>query len=162
MKIERRAYAEMYGPTTGDRLRLLLEMTGNPATADLTRLFASGSRPDTAQAYGLSAALVADIQRRHGMDAPARIAGRVALGTSFPVAFRRETGEAPDDAAERAWRGYRRWTMWVSVITSEVAIWGFIVMLAIVGSVVQIRRRSRRRARWDEAEFFDIDRPWTK
>jgi hypothetical protein len=134
------------------RLRLLLEMTGNPATADLTRLFTSGAQPDTGQAYGLSAALVADIERRHGRAAPARIAGQVALGIPFPTAFEQETDETPDRAAARAWRAYRQWTMWVSAMTSESAVWGLIVALAIVASVVQARRRSRRRARWAEGE----------
>jgi hypothetical protein len=138
------------GWDTGGRLRLLLEMTGNPATDDLARLFASASQPGTAQAYGLSAALVADIEQRHGKAAPARIAGRVALGIAFPTAFELETGDTPDEAAERAWRAYRRWTMWVEAITSDASIWGVIVALAIVASVVQARRRSRRRARWDE------------
>jgi hypothetical protein len=141
------------------RLRLLLDMTGNPATADLTRLFASASQPGAAQAYGLSAALVADIERRHGRAAPARIASSVASGVPFPVAFEQETHETPDEAAERAWRGYRRWTMWVSALTGEGTIWGLIVILAIVASIVQARRRSRRRARWDEAESVDGYRP---
>jgi len=144
------------GWDTADRLRLLLEMAGSPATADLTRLFASGSQPDTAQAYGLSAALIDDIEQRHGRAAPARIAGRVAHGIPFATAFEQETGETPDQAAALAWRGYRRWTMWVSAITSEAAIWGVIVTLALVASIVQMRRRARRRARWDEAEFMDM------
>jgi hypothetical protein len=144
------------GWNTAGRLRLLLEMAGNPATADLTRLFVSGSQPDTAQAYGLSAALVADIERRHGADTPARIAGRVASGLPFARAFELETGDAPDQAAERAWRGYRRWTMWVSAVTSEMAIWVVIVALAILASIVQARRRARRRARWDEAESIEL------
>jgi len=140
---------------TAGRLRLLLEMTGNPATADLTRLFASASQPATAQAYGLSAALVADIERRFGRTAPARIASRVASGVPFPLAFEQETHQTPDDAAAGAWRGYRRWTMWMSALTGEGAIWGVIVILAIVAAVVQARRRARRRARWDEAESTD-------
>jgi hypothetical protein len=112
------------GWDTAGRLRLLLEMTGSPATADLARLFTSGMQPDAAQAYGLSAALVADIQRRHGAEAPGRIASRVASGIPFPQAFRLETGDTPEQAAQRAWRGYRRWTMWVSAATSEGAVWG--------------------------------------
>ena len=145
------------GWDTGGRLRLLFEMTGNPATADLARLFASESPEVTAQAYGLSAALVADIERRHGKTAPARIAGRVALGIPFPAAFAQETGDTPDQAAERAWRAFRRWTIWVSAITSDAAIWGVIVALAIAGSIVQARRRSRRRARWDEMTSADAE-----
>jgi hypothetical protein len=140
------------GWDTGSRLRLLLEMTGDPATDDLARLFASASQPGTAQAYGLSAALVADIERRHGKAAPARIAARVALGIPFATAFEQETGDTPDEAADRAWRAYRRWTMWVSAIPSEASIWGVIVTLAIIASIVRARRRSRRRARWEEEE----------
>jgi hypothetical protein len=147
------------GWNTAGRLRLLLEMTGNPATADLTRLFTSGSQPDAAQAYGLSAALVSDIERRHGKTAPARIAGRVALGVPFATAFEQETGETPDEAAERAWRAYRRWTMWVSVVTNEAAIWAVIVTLAIAASIVQMRRRARRRARWDETDALGVEEP---
>jgi hypothetical protein len=143
------------GWDTVGRLRLLLEMTGSPAPDDLARLFASASQPGTAQAYGLSAALVADIEQRHGKTAPARIAGRVARGIPFPTAFEQETADTPNQAAERAWRAYRRWTMWVSAITSDASIWGAIVTLAIVASIVQARRRSRRRARWDEEESMD-------
>jgi len=140
------------GWDTSDRIRLLLAMTGNPATADLTRLFSSGSQPETAEAYGLAAALVADIEQRHGRTTPARIAGRVARGIPFATAFEQEVGDTPDQAAERAWVAYRRWTLWMSALTSETAIWGLIVTLAIVGSIVQARRRRRRRARWDETE----------
>lgn len=146
------------GWDTAGRLRLLLEMTGNPATADLTKLFAAGTEPDTAQAYGLSAALVADIGQRHGTDVAARIAGRVAAGISFTRAFVLESGDTPDQAAERAWRGYRRWTMWVSAMTSEMAIWNVILALAIVAAIVQARRRARRRAHWDETESVDLQR----
>jgi hypothetical protein len=143
------------GWDTAGRLRLLLEMTGSPATADLARLFTSGMQPDAAQAYGLSAALVADIQRRHGAEAPGRIASRVASGIPFPQAFRLETGDTPEQAAQRAWRGYRRWTMWVSAATSEGAVWGVIVTLALLAFVAQSRRRTRRRRQWDDAEPSD-------
>jgi hypothetical protein len=146
------------GWDTSGRLRLLLEMTGNPATADLARLFGSASQPDSAQAYGLSAALVADIERRHGKTAPARITSRVGSGMPFQTAFEQETNETPDQAAERAWSGYRRWTIWVSALTSDTTIWGVIVALAIVASVVQARRRARRRAGWDEAESMDASK----
>jgi hypothetical protein len=143
-----------WGPA--GRLRLLIEMTGKPATADLTRLFASGAQPDTARAYGLSAALIADVQRRHGADSPARIAGRVASGIPFQQAFELVTSETPDDAAERAWRGYRRWTIWVSALTGQTMIWGVIMTLAVVAAVAQARRRARRRRQWDEADALDL------
>ena len=103
------------------RLRLLLEMTGDPATADLARLFAANTETMSARAYGLSGALVADVQRRHGGGTPGAIAARVAGGVPFAQAFELETGVTPDDAARRAWAGYRRWTNLVSVATSGAA-----------------------------------------
>ena len=138
------------------RLRLLLEMTGDPATADLARLFAANTETTSAQAYGLSAALVADLQRRHGGGTPGAIAARVAAGVPFAQAFQLETGVTPDDAARRAWAGYRRWTMWVSVATSEGAIWGLILALALGAFIARARKRARRRRQWDDEEGVDM------
>jgi hypothetical protein len=138
------------------RLRLLLEMTGDPATADLARLFAANRDTMSAQAYGLSAALVADIQRREGGDTPGAIAARVAAGVPFAQAFQLETGVTPDDAARRAWAGYRHWTMWVSVATSEGGMWGLILALALGAFIARARKRARRRRRWDDEDRGDL------
>ena len=132
------------------RLRLLLEMAGNPGTADLTRLFASRAQPEAAQAYGLSAALVADLRRRHGDTVPGAIAARVASGASFARAFVSETGETPDLAASRAWSVYVRSTNWVPALTSGSAVWSLILALAGAAWVARRRARVRRRQRWDE------------
>ena len=136
-----------------DRIRLLIETTGNPVTADLGRLFASEAQSTSAQAYGLSAALVADLQRRHGTATPGAIASRVAMGVPFETAFQQAIGETPDEAARRAWTTYRHWTIWVSAVTSQTAIWGLIVGLALLAFIVRTRQRLRRRRRWDE----DVD-----
>lgn len=138
-----------------DRLRLLLETTGNPLTADLARLFASDTRSTSAQAYGLSAALVADLQRRYGTETPGAIASRVAMGVPFETAFRQTAGETPDEAARRAWTTYRHWTIWVSAVTSQTAVWGLIVGLALLAFVVRTRQRARRRRRWDGDDTLD-------
>ena len=138
------------------RLRLLLEMTGSPATADLARLFASDTQAASAQAYGLSAALVADVQRRHGRSAPGAIAARLADGAPFARAFQLETGETPDEAATRAWAAYRHWTMWVSVATSGAAVWGLILAIAFVAFIARAQRRARRRRQWDDEEGIDL------
>jgi hypothetical protein len=135
------------------RLRLLLEMVSNPGTADLTRLFVSNTEPDAAQAYGLSAALVADLQRRHGASVPAAIAARVAEGMPFVRAFELETGETPDGAAARAWAFYRRWTTWVPALTSGSSVWAVILTLAAAAYIARRRRRARRRRQWDEEEL---------
>jgi hypothetical protein len=133
-----------------DRLRLLLETTGNPVTADLSRLFSSDARSTLAQAYGLSAALVADLRRRHGTQTPGAIASRVAAGVPFETAFQQATGETPDDAARTAWTTYRHWTIWVSAVTSQSAVWGVIIGLALLAFLVRARQRVLRRRRWDD------------
>ena len=138
------------------RLRLLLEMTGSPGTAELARLFASETQAASALAYGLSAALVADIQRRHGRGTPGAIAARMAEGVSFARAFQLETDVTPDAAARRAWAGYRHWTMWVSVVTSEAAVWGLILAIAVVAFIATSRRRVRRRQKWDNDEAIEV------
>ncbi len=137
------------------RLRLLLEMTGSPGTADLARLFASDTQAASAQAYGLSAALVADIQRRHGRGAPGAIAARLAAGVPFARAFQLETGVTPDEAASSAWAAYRHWTTWVSVATSGAAVWGLILAIAFVAFIARAKRRARRRRQWDDEDAID-------
>jgi hypothetical protein len=134
------------------RLRLLLEMARGPGTAELTRLFASDAGPDAARAYGLSAALVADVQRRHGAALPGKVAARVAGGEPFDRAFALKTGETPDAAAARAWSSYRRWTAWVPALTDGTALWAAILGLAAVAYLVRRRARARRRRQWDEEE----------
>lgn len=120
--------------------------------ADISRLFAAAAYPDTSQAYLLSAALVNEIRQRHGRDVQARIAAAVAQGTAFEPAFFAVTGEPVDAAADRAWRGHRRVSRWVPVITSPSAVWTLILALAVVAFLVSARRRRGRRRRWDEED----------
>ena len=134
------------------QLKLLFEMLKNPGTAELSRLFASNTQPQAARAYGLSAALVADVQRRHGAAVPGEIAARVADGVPFARAFELTTGELPDSAAALAWNGYRRWTAWLPAFTSGTALWAAILVLAAVAYAGQRRRRARQRQEWDEEE----------
>lgn len=137
------------GWSAAGRFRLLLGMVGDPGTADLSRLFAAGEESEAAQAYGLAAALVADLRRRHGDDVPGQIATRVALGMPFAEAFERETGESPDEAATRAWAAYRRWTRWLPAATSDAALWGGILALAVLAFAVRLRQRAHRRTQWN-------------
>jgi hypothetical protein len=134
------------------RLQLLLAMRKGPGLAGLATLFAAGNQPDSALAYRLSAALVADVRRRHGPAVPGAIAARVAGGEDFARAFELETGQAPDAAATQAWAGYRRWTTWVAALTSDSMPWAVILLLAFVAFAVRIRRRAQHRRRWGEEE----------
>lgn len=140
---------------TRDEARLLLAALDPPSMADISRLFASAAYPDTSQAYLLSAALVNEIRQRHGRDVQARIAAGVAQGTAFEPAFFAVTGESVDAAADRAWRGHRRVSRWVPVITSPSAVWTLILGLAVVAFLFSVRRRRERRLRWDEEDEAD-------
>jgi hypothetical protein len=133
------------------QVRLLITAAGDPDLPALERLFISEAEPETARAYLLAAALVSDLRRRHGSAAPGAIADRVARGTSFERAFVLHTGETPGEAAGRAWRIYQRWTSWV-LVTSRSGLWGAIMALAFAAFVVTLRKRARRRLRWDDVD----------
>ena len=137
---------------TGDQLRLLLAALDPPSMADIGRLFASDAYPDTTQAYLLSTALVDEIRRRHGVDTIGRIAERVGAGLPFDAAFAAATGESVEAAADRAWRGHRRLSRWVPVLTSPSAAWTVILALAGLAFIARLRRRKELRRRWDEEE----------
>ena len=138
------------GWSVTSQARLLLATVGNPGLANLGRLFASGSEPETVRAYLLAAALVSDIRERHGATAPGAIVDRVARGTPFTRAFLQQTGETPDQAAARAWGPYRRWTSWIPVATSGSMLWMGIMGLAFIAFLATLRKRARRRRQWDE------------
>ena len=140
----------------GDRLRLIVAGFRDPPLDDLTRLFASDARPDTTQAYLLSAALVDELRRAHGAAFPGRVAARVATGVPFANAFEIETGETPAHAADRAWRNYRRWTSWMPLATSASAVWGLILALAFVAFFVRRSKRTQRRRQWNDEEGVEL------
>ena len=135
-----------------DQLRLLLAAFDRPAITDLHRLFASDAYPETSQAYLLSGALVHDVRARFGSAAPGAIAGLVSSGLPFEDAFERTTGEQVEDAASRAWAGYRRLSQWIPVATSPSAVWLLILGVATVAFVFSVRRRRALRRRWEEEE----------
>jgi hypothetical protein len=116
----------------------------------VTRLFASNAHSETSEAYLLAAALVDELRREHGAALPGRVAGRVAAGVPFDRAFELETGDTPAVAADRAWRSYRRWTYWTPLATSPSAVWGLVLVLAVVAFVVRLSKRAQRRRQWDE------------
>jgi hypothetical protein len=135
----------------GSQARLLWAAAHDPAINDVAMLFESGASSETTTAYLLSAALVEDIRRRHGLATPGAIAARVASGEPFAVAFARETGETVNEAAAQAWRVYRG-LRWLPIVTSASGLWGGIVVLALVAFAVRLRRRWQRRREWEEEE----------
>lgn len=136
----------------GSQARLLLAAAREPGIDEVASLFTSESAPETQTAYLLSAALIEDVRRRHGLAVPGAIAARVARGQSFETAFYAATGESVDAAAAHAWRVYRG-LRWLPVITSSAGLWGGIMLLAFIAFVVRLRRR--RQKRWEEDEAID-------
>lgn len=140
------------GWSVSSELQLLLAMRTRRDLASVARLFRAGTQPESALAYRLSTALVDDLRRRHGSEVPGAIAARVADGTAFDQAFRIETGESPDEAAATAWAAYRRWTAWVSALTSDAMPWAVILALAFLAFIGRARQRARHRRRWDQED----------
>jgi hypothetical protein len=78
----------------GSQARLMLAAARDPGVADVSSLFASGAAPETQTAYLLSAALIEDVRRRHGLTIPgihrrARRRRR-AVRSGLPCRHRRE------------------------------------------------------------------------
>ena len=139
----------------GSQARLLLAAARGPAIEDVSALFASEAAPENTTAYLLSAALIEDVRRRHGLGVPGAIAARVARGESFDAAFHSETAETVEEAAAHAWSVYRG-LRWMPILTSATSQWSVILLLAAVAFVVRVRRR--RRKRWEEDEPLEDDR----
>lgn len=139
------------GWSIGSQVRLLWAAQQKPAIDEVSRLFASDSQPATTTAYLLSAALIEDIRRRHGLEVPGEIAARVAAGATFDDAFRAATGETTAQAAASAWRVYHG-LRWLPLLTSSTSVWGSILALAVVAFIVRLRRRHERRRQWDAEE----------
>jgi hypothetical protein len=131
------------------QVRFLLAAGGSADLADVERLFNAGTQPESASAYLLAAALVSDLQQRHGAAVPGAIVDRVAHGAGFAEAFVLETGETPDETAARVWQIYRRWTSWIPAATSAFSLWIGILVLAVVAFLATLRKRWQRRRLWD-------------
>jgi hypothetical protein len=132
------------------QLRLLWATAQSPALSEVMALFESDGQPGTAQAYLLAVALVDDIRRRHGLDVPGAIAGRVGQGIPFERAFEMEIGESVSTATARAWSSYQGPSSWLPLLTSSQVIWAAILALAFAALVVRLRRRAEQRRSWDE------------
>lgn len=139
------------------QVRFLLAASGTADLADVERLFNAGAHPESASAYLLAAALVSDLQQRHGATVPGAIVDRVAHGAGFVEAFVLETGETPDETAARVWQIYRRWTSWMPTATSAFSLWIAILVLAAVAYLATRRKRLRRRRQWDREELGTPD-----
>jgi hypothetical protein len=77
---------------------------------------------------------------------------------TFRAAFRRATGQSPEEAEDSFWGRYTFWYRWMPILTSSATLWIGITAL----SLLAIRRRRQRDRQilqdWD-AQEARIDRP---
>lgn len=143
----------------GDRSRLTLALFRGqpPSLAALDRRFA-GSAGEARGAYALAGAFTQDLLRRNGSDSTAKILRGLADGLTFRAAFRRATGQSPEEAEDSFWGRYTFWYRWMPILTSSATLWIGITAL----SLLAIRRRRQRDRQilqdWD-AQEARIDRP---
>lgn len=134
----------------GDRARLTLVILGGRAVP-LRRVesWFDGGADEVRRAYLVSGAFVSDLLAQHGPTSAAAILDGVAAGLDFPTSFRRATGSDLATVEAAFWRRRTLWNRWVPVLTSSMALWGAITLLALYA----IRRRRQRTAailqRWE-------------
>jgi hypothetical protein len=120
-------------------------------TEDLDAGFAAGGRR-AARAYALSASFVRMLEGDHGPRVTARILEGVRRGAAFRVAFREATGEALARAERRFFRDRALWNTWIPFLTSSVALWMGITVLALWAFARRRQRSAEMYARWDEED----------
>ena len=135
-----------------DRSRLVWELMAGPrlTVGDIDRLFDSeASRP---RAYSLSAAMVREMLRAHGPDAPAAILREMGTGAGFDVAVVQVTGRPMSGVEREFWDRQRVWTVWVPLFTSGDVLWLGVIVLAAIAVWHRRRRAAEIRRRWDDEE----------
>ena len=135
-----------------DRSRLVWELMAGPrlTVGDIDRLFDSeATRP---RAYSLSAAMVREMLRAHGRDAPAAILRELATGGGFDAAVVRVAGRPMSGVEREFWDRQRVWTVWFSLFTSGDVLWLGLIVLAAIAVWRRRQRAAEIRRRWDDEE----------
>jgi hypothetical protein len=107
-----------------------------------------------AAAYAVSGALVRDLMRRHGDDAPARVLARMARGEAFELAFAGATGETVRSYESRFWRA-SWWAEVLPLLTSSMVLWLVVTLLALYAIRTRRARNAARRKRWEEEDRLE-------
>jgi hypothetical protein len=137
-----------------DRTRVALALTGTHWSArELDEAFQTGEGRASA-AYAVSGALVRDVMRRHGDDAPARMLSRMAAGASFDEAFVAVTGTTVRTTVDRFWRA-SWWSELVPFLTSSAVLWLVVTLLGLYAMRTRRARRAARRKAWEEEERLE-------
>ena len=147
--------------TFRDRRRLTAAIiTGSPVSlSQIERAFRRGEVP-AGRAYALSERLVREVVLREGDHVPSAILERISRGASFEEAFLGSTGKPLPLALDDFWRRQTLWNRWVPFLTSSLALWTGITLLALAA----IRRRRARDAEirrlWEEEALLrELEEP---
>jgi hypothetical protein len=147
--------ATVAGDTWGmpDRSRFTLAMIrgDDPSLRHVEAMFHEG-QPAVARAYAIAGAFTVDLLQREGSDAAARILAEVRAGQEFPAAFQRATGKSLYSVEREFWRRTTIWNRWIPIVTSSVALWGAISLLAMWAIRVRRRRDQLRLEAMDLAD----------
>ena len=131
-----------------ERSELALAVVGGrPSLATLEADF-HGSATTAARAYGVAGAFVRDLIRRHGPGFPARLLASLAAGAQFDDAFKAATYESLAEAERLFWRE-SWWYRVVPLVTSSIAIWMVILLLAVSARRRRVARQRALRERWE-------------
>ena len=140
--------------TMGDRSRLVLELLpgSRVPSSRLDELFDRTSRAGADRAYALSAAYARDLVDRYGVDFPGAVLAGLARGGSFEDAFRRSTGVTLEEATASFYSRQNLWNLWLPALTSGVAFWTLVTMLALWAARKRREKSQRIRHGWEAEE----------
>jgi hypothetical protein len=146
--------AREYGPETTRQIASGLLGRGLLSLEDLGRGFPDD--PLRARlAYAQSADLIGWLVSEHGLESVNVLTHALATGTPFTAAFRKATGEYPEDLDAR-WRGrLNNSMMWLEPLTGDGVWWG-IAVIGLIFAGFSVRRRNKGvRARWAKEEELE-------
>ena len=131
-----------------DRSELALAVVGGRQSLATLDAGFGGGASSAARAYGVAGAFVRDLISRHGPGFPARLLASLAAGETFDDAFSAAASMPLADAERLFWRD-SWWYRVVPFLTSSIAVWLLIVLLAVSARRRRATRRREVRERWE-------------
>ncbi len=135
-----------------DRLLLAAKAGRLVELAKLGRSFASDNEPAVRLAYLESVSAVRRLRVLQGDEGLRRLVAAIAGGATFELAMVQVYGMSLDDF-EADWRASlstgSSFLDWLAILRSGTSLFTWLALLAVVGFIVQMVRRSRRKERMD-------------
>ena len=134
-----------------DRSELAMAVVGGRRSIASLDADFHGGAASAARAYGVAGAFVRDLLGRYGPEFPARLLDSLAAGAPFDAAFLSATGVPLPEAERLFWRE-SWWYRVVPFLTSSLALWMVIVLIAVSARRRRAARRRELRERWEVEE----------